>query len=227
MSAASVTASSPAPRRTSKGERTAERILDAAEALFAEQGYTGTTLRAVADRVGVRIPSLYNHFESKEALYAAVLERGIAPVIAVLSEYLEPESLGSQDSGELVERVMQVLAERPDLPRLVQHETLTGGEHLTPMLRDWVTPLFARAHDLAMATPATRRWGAGQIPLLVLAFYHVVVGFFTMAPLLHEWVGADPRNPAVIERQTRFLRQLVEMLLPDEPAAADGSASAR
>ena len=58
-----------------------------------------------------------------------------------------------------------------------------------------------------------------QIPLLVLAFYHVVVGFFTIAPLLHEWVGEDPRDEAVIERQTRFLRQLVETLLPDEPPA--------
>ncbi|MCZ6463612.1 MAG: helix-turn-helix domain containing protein [Proteobacteria bacterium] len=220
MSLASASAARPAPpRRTPKGERTAERILDAAEALFAEHGYAGTTLRAVADRVGVRIPSLYNHFASKDALYAAVLERGLAPVIAVLSDTLEPEGLGSRDSGELVERVMAVLAERPELPRLVQHETLTGGQHLTPMLRSWVTPLFARAHDLAMATPATRRWGPEQIPLLVLAFYHVVVGFFTIAPLLHEWVGEDPRDEAVIERQTRFLRQLVETLLPDEPPA--------
>jgi len=65
---------SPLRRPRRKGEITAERILDAAEALFAEHGYAGTTLRDVAERVGIRIPSLYNHFESKDALYAAVLE---------------------------------------------------------------------------------------------------------------------------------------------------------
>src|SRR5690606_15695429 len=68
-----------APRR--RGEITAARILDAAEALFAERGYAGTTLRDVADAVGLRIPSLYNHFPSKDALYAAVLERGFGPVL--------------------------------------------------------------------------------------------------------------------------------------------------
>ncbi|MCH7709746.1 MAG: helix-turn-helix transcriptional regulator, partial [Myxococcales bacterium] len=41
-----------------KGELTAERILDAAEVLFSERGYAGTTLRDVAASVGIRIPSL-------------------------------------------------------------------------------------------------------------------------------------------------------------------------
>ena len=54
---------------------TAERILDAAEDLFAEKGYSATSLGDVADRVGIRSPSLYNHFRNKEALYEAVLER--------------------------------------------------------------------------------------------------------------------------------------------------------
>ena len=73
------------PRHRHGGERTAERILDAAEELFAERGYNGTTLRDVATRVGVRPPSLYNHFASKDALYAAVLERGIGPLIELLA----------------------------------------------------------------------------------------------------------------------------------------------
>ena len=43
-------ATAPAPWRR-KGEQTAERILDAAEALFAERGYAGTSLRDVATRL--------------------------------------------------------------------------------------------------------------------------------------------------------------------------------
>ena len=54
---------------------TAERILDAAEDLFAEKGFSATSLGEVADRVGIRSPSLYNHFRNKEALYTAVLKR--------------------------------------------------------------------------------------------------------------------------------------------------------
>ena len=75
----------PPVRRTRKGEITAERILDAAEELFANHGYAGTALRDVASAVGLQTPSLYNHFPSKDALYAAVLERGIAPVLRALT----------------------------------------------------------------------------------------------------------------------------------------------
>ncbi len=47
---------SDSPQR--KGDRTAQQILDAAEDLFAERGFAGTTLRDVATRVGILIPSL-------------------------------------------------------------------------------------------------------------------------------------------------------------------------
>ncbi len=41
-----------------QGQSTSERILDAAEDLFAEKGYSATSLGDVADRVGIRSPSL-------------------------------------------------------------------------------------------------------------------------------------------------------------------------
>ena len=54
---------------TEGAQTTAERILDAAEDLFAQKGYSATSLGDVADRVGIRSPSLYNHFRNKEARY--------------------------------------------------------------------------------------------------------------------------------------------------------------
>ena len=61
--------------RPEQARTTPERILDAAEDLFAEKGYSATSLGDVADKVGIRSPSLYNHFKNKEALYQAVLNR--------------------------------------------------------------------------------------------------------------------------------------------------------
>ena len=107
----------------SKGERTAERILEAAETLFAKRGYAGTTLRDVAAEVGLRNPSLYNHFPSKESLYAAVLERGISPMLEALSAFAESER---QDSTAVIRRMLELLAQRPNLAQLIQHEILAG-----------------------------------------------------------------------------------------------------
>lgn len=197
-------------RSQRKGEATAERILDAAEALFAERGYEGTTLRDVAAAVGIRNPSLYNHFENKESLYAAVLERVIRPVLDLLAAEVGRSSGTNSDS--IVQGVMDLLMQHPNLPRLVQHETLTGGQHLTPMLREWIAPVFVSANAAAAGTAA---WRDDQVPLLVLAMYNVVVGYFSAASMLGALSGDDLLSRDALERQTEFLLEFVNRLFPE------------
>ncbi len=210
----------PAPAPTRKGERTAARILDAAEALFAERGYAGTTLRDVAARVGVRNPSLYNHFSNKESLYRAVLERRMRPLLAVLSEFaLENRAV---DAERLLDRIMGLLAEHPSLPRLFLHETLGGAERITPMLREWFTPALERARELVDAT-SEGRWGREHVPFLVLALYHVVVGFFTVGPLYEAIGGDDLTSARAVATQKEFLKKLFATVLPESGLAPPGS----
>ena len=61
-------------RRLKAGERRA-LIMETAGRLFGEHGYAGTTLDQVAAASGVTKPVLYRHFDSKKALYLALLER--------------------------------------------------------------------------------------------------------------------------------------------------------
>ena len=51
----------------------ARQIAAAAQALIDAEGVDSLSMRALADRVGIRAPSIYKHFESKEALEAAVM----------------------------------------------------------------------------------------------------------------------------------------------------------
>lgn len=53
---------------------TASRIQDAALKRFAEQGYEATTLAEIAGDVGIKKPSIYAHFQSKEALFQSLIE---------------------------------------------------------------------------------------------------------------------------------------------------------
>lgn len=202
-----------APRRRPKGRRTAERILDSAELLFAENGYDGTTLRDVATAVGIQNPSLYNHFRNKNALYGAVLERGIRPVLEALSRFVDEQQKSDDASRRLIEQTMALMAQRPNLARLIQHETLSGGHRLTEVLHGWIAPVFERAGELVASSPAVSRWKPEQIPLLVLALYHVIVGYFATAPLYHELTGEDLMSEPALARQTQFFGDLVEALL--------------
>ena len=56
------------------GSKTKEHILMEATILFAKSGYSAVSMRDLAEVIGIKPASLYNHFDSKEALWEAVLE---------------------------------------------------------------------------------------------------------------------------------------------------------
>jgi AcrR family transcriptional regulator len=59
---------------------TKQKILDAAESLFAHEGYHGTSLRAITGRAGVNLAAVNYHFGSKEALLEAMFGRRLVPL---------------------------------------------------------------------------------------------------------------------------------------------------
>lgn len=67
-----------------KGEATRQRILDAAVARFASQGFRDTTVAAVARDAGVTAPAVHAYFGSKQELFHAAFEFDVAPVLEAL-----------------------------------------------------------------------------------------------------------------------------------------------
>ena len=105
--------------KLSKGQRTAQRILDVAEDLFARQGYEGTSLRQIAGGAGIREPGLYNHFASKQALYEAVLHRALNPMAQVLAAHLG-EAPGLKAYTDLPSLMTDILLDHPSIAALFQ-----------------------------------------------------------------------------------------------------------
>ncbi len=60
---------------------TVQRMLDAAEVLFAEHGFAGTSLRMITQRASVNLASVNYHFGSKEALLQEVFSRRLDPLV--------------------------------------------------------------------------------------------------------------------------------------------------
>lgn len=67
-------------------------ILDAARAVFAQDGLDGASLRAIAARAGYTPAALYFHFASKEALYAEVLHASLARLGAAVHAGIAPHA---------------------------------------------------------------------------------------------------------------------------------------
>ncbi|HEY6131971.1 MAG TPA: helix-turn-helix domain-containing protein [Halioglobus sp.] len=153
-------------------------ILDAAESLFATQGYQVTTIKLVAAQVGVQGPALYKHFSSKRALFEEVLERLFAPFTTLLTD--------GMNSGGSQWEVMQQHLVNPNASRIVAHATLSGGEDLTLLVERWYRPFFSQAQSLlAAGTP-------GFTPVAVMAFHSMLLGYLTLAPLHQAIFDMDP-----------------------------------
>jgi AcrR family transcriptional regulator len=68
------------------------KILDAAWAIAREEGLAALTLRGVADRVGIKAPSLYSHFASKHAIYDAMFGESWTEFLAFTRDVALPDS---------------------------------------------------------------------------------------------------------------------------------------
>lgn len=77
------------PPRTVAAKTTPSKLLDAAEHLFARQGYEGTSIREITTAAGVRLALAHYHFASKEDLFRAVLARRAGVVNASRLNLLE------------------------------------------------------------------------------------------------------------------------------------------
>ncbi|MBW2712904.1 MAG: TetR/AcrR family transcriptional regulator [Deltaproteobacteria bacterium] len=201
--------------RLRKGAETAERILNVAEELFAEKGYAGTTLRDIATRAKIRNPSIYNHFDGKENLYLAVLERGLRPMWELFQQLAIRANQSDELDLQVVDGLMDLLAEHPNLPNLMQHEALSGGERLHARLAEWVQPMFDAAAGIVTHSPGNR-WREGQTTLLVLALYNMIAGYFTMAPLYKVIRGEDLLEEEMRDKQRQLLHEIIGLLFSEE-----------
>ena len=67
-------------KKPTKSEVSQKRVLDAAAKIFRDNGYAGTTMRAIADEADLKAGSIYYHYKSKDELISAVLDLGIHAV---------------------------------------------------------------------------------------------------------------------------------------------------
>jgi len=169
---------------------TRERILDAAEDTFAHVGYEAASLSAIADLVGIRTPSLYKHFPSKQDMYTAVLERLLAPHTEAMHALLERPTDRAEATRNLA-AVVSLYFARPNLAKLVQHAALRGGPELDVIVARWYGPLLARATELTPSATIADRAVTPQA--VVMAVHAMLSGLVTLAPL-HERAGAPKRE---------------------------------
>ena len=122
---------------------TPDAILDAAEHLFARQGFAAASVKQLGAAAGVNPALLYYYFGDKVGLYEAVLERILGRVAAAAVERLEHAPSPAEAVREIVRVQVRVLVERPQAARLLLRELVDHeAEHAVPAAATFVATAF-------------------------------------------------------------------------------------
>jgi AcrR family transcriptional regulator len=209
-------------RQAAQAERAAfteKKILDAAEVVFARRGLAGTRVREIAEAAGVNSATLYNYYPGKVALYEAVFDRGMRPLLSQLASFAagtrEPES-----TQHVVRAVMRHLAARPHLSRLIYLETIAEGSYLPELAKKWFRPLLEQILGELADAPSLGDWEERLFPAVAALFVHLSFGHFALAPLLKEVFPGDPLSDEGVAAQTRLIETLVDQMFPPLAAGA-------
>ena len=134
--------------KTTKGEVSRLAIEDAAFELFMEQGYHATSMRQIADRAEIALGGIYNHFSSKEDIFAAIIldkhpYKQVLPIV-LAAEGNTAEQLIRNAARALVTE----LGSRPELIKLIFIELVEfNGKHVSNLINEIapkLIPMFER-----------------------------------------------------------------------------------
>ena len=200
-----------------------ERLLDAAEMLYAERGFEGTSLRAVTRAAGMSVSAANYHFGSKEELLRATLRRRVEPVNArrlARLDALEAEAGGEPlPLSSILEAFLRPhfeermsRAEAPRQLRQVAARLYADPPELMASLKQELFGPISQRYLAALAQALPERSTEGielAFQFVVAAMVHVIAGHLEAAPRL------DALNESCLSRafdDEALLQQMITFM---------------
>ncbi len=198
-------------QKMTKGEKTRQRLLDAAEELFAAKGYELTSLRDVAGLAGIREPGIYNHFTNKQALYERVLERALQPLVDVIAETMLGDG-GEPDLIALPGKISDLLCEHPAMPGLFHQALSSSGSagREEDSMSEWLARLFEQGSAL-WAHFGVREQDRTRVTVRMVMLFNVVTGYFLAQKVFDHTGAGDLMSKENLAEQKRLLTKVMTL----------------
>lgn len=191
---------------------TREQFIHAAQRLFAERGFYGVSIAAVADELGLTKQALLHHFGSKEQLYAEVLQQLSAALLARTREIVARATEPAVRLEELV--VAQYRGQMSDqhAARLIMRELLDNEQRAARAGNWYLKPYLDLLVDTALQIEVLRGIGAERALAVIYSFLGAAHYFAVSQPTLRRMYGAGAFD-ATRDAYEEELRTLIRLRL--------------
>jgi TetR/AcrR family transcriptional regulator len=197
--------------RERDAEATREALINAATELFAERGFDGAKIDAIARRAGVNKAMVSYHFAGKQGLYAVIFERDLAWVhdqFGAIDAALAP---ADDKLRRFIATVGELQVRRPSWAAMMLREVMSGGRHVEPRFLE----TFARVFALLQKIVAQGVREGTFRPVDPLFTHHTVMGsivFFFAARPFRERMIAEGRVNVPTPDPAQFIAHVQELL---------------
>ncbi len=161
--------------KLTKGEATRLAIEDAAMELFLTQGYAATSMRQIADKVGLALGGIYNHFSSKEEIFQGIIIDK-HPYKQILPAVLAAEGKSAEEFyRNAAHIVISEMGRRPEFVNLMFIELVEfKGRHGAALLREIVPKILPVFEKMVKSRKSLR---VTNPALLMRSFVGLVVSY--------------------------------------------------
>jgi TetR/AcrR family transcriptional regulator len=202
------------PRRRAEQQRSLETrasILNAAIAEFAERGFEGASIRAIADRLGLQHPLITYHYRSKDILWRAAAEHAFAQIRAGWDSSA-PENSDLSPLARLREEyatLFRYTVAFPEFHRFMRQETLTSNPRLKWVAEAVLAPLLGRLIPQIVAAQKQ-----GLVPKVDPILFHYMMVSLTatlsgFGPEMQITSGLSAEDAKVTEAYWRLVDETV------------------
>lgn len=195
-------------------DSTIDRIIDAGEVLFAENGYEGTTLRQIAQRVGIKEPSIYAHFAGKEAVYGAVIDRALRPFHAEMDSWIKTE-MTLRDLFEIPRKLLLLHAKHPYAARIMHREFCLPADRISPKVMEWLEQIAQQSRVFMgeLHDPEAEPLDPSRVVVHIVTLTNITLGFFSTQGMQARLLGDDYDDARLFDEYVHILARIFRGLL--------------
>jgi len=213
------------PRPKVDNPETKARILDAAEALFAERGAAGTSVREVAERAEVNPALVHYYFGSKESLHQSVFVAVASDVAAMAQAIQDGGGTATERLRRYVEGFARFVVSHPHRPRLILRDLVDGAPTLKTALAAGLQPVHIRVLATIVADGiASGEFRDVDVQLIPITILGMVAQFVVARPLFSVVVGPVEFDQTFADRLgTHTARLLLDGIVSRSQPCVDES----